>query len=232
MPALLFHALVAIMSFVMAHAAQAQQQPTPTRVEISGDAIVFEGRIDARAAQRFVELARDPAIKRVVITSRGGVVPPALDMADAIRDRQLDVEVPAACWSSCANYVFPAGVNKRLGHPRAIGWHGNMTHVLWLDQHGKGQWDAAMMAQARDLARREAIFFRRIGVDGYVCWFGKLPPYDAPDFYTLRVEDMARFGIANVTVLDAAKDDPDAPDLLDVDWQRLAVERPAVLIEQ
>lgn len=225
--------LALVAPFLLVAAMPAQAQQPPTRVEVAGDAVVFDGRIDARAAQRFAELARDPAIKRVVITSRGGLVASALDMADAIRDRQLDVEVPVACWSSCANYVFPAGINKRLGHARAIGWHGNMTHVLWLDEHGKGQpWDAAMMSQAKDLARREAIFFRRIGVDGYVCWFGKLPPYEAPEFYTLRVADMARFGIANVTVSDAAKDDADAPDMLDVDWQRLAVDRPAVLIEQ
>jgi hypothetical protein len=208
------------------------QQSVPARVETSGDAIVFEGRIDAASSRRFVELARDPAVKRVVITSRGGLVAPALDMADAIASRQLDVEVPVACWSSCANYIFPAGREKRLGHTRAIGWHGNMTHVLWLDQTGKGQWNAALMAEARDLARREAIFFRRVGVDGYVCWFGKRPPYDAPDFYSLRVEDMARFGITGVTVSDSAKQDADAPELLDVDWQRLNVERPSVLIEQ
>jgi hypothetical protein len=225
------------LALVLAGTAQAQQAqqaqpPAAPRVEISGDSIVFEGRIDGPSAARFVELARDPAIRRVVITSRGGLVAPALDMADAIRDRGLDVEVPRACWSSCANYIFPAGREKRLGHARAIGWHGNMTHVLWLDQTGKGQWGAPLMAEARDLARRESIFFRRIGVDGYVCWFGKRPPYDMPDFYALRVVDMARFGITGVTVADPAKEDSDAPDLIDVDWQRLAVERPVVPIEQ
>ncbi|MEJ6020623.1 hypothetical protein [Ramlibacter sp. PS4R-6] len=208
----------------------AQAQPAPTRVEASGDAIVFDGRIDPPSAARFVELARDPAIKRVVITSFGGLVGPALDMADAIRDRQLDVEVPKACWSSCANYVFPAGAGKRLGHARAIGWHGNMTHVLWLAQTGREKWDEPLMAQARDLARREAIFYRRVGVDGYVAWFAKIPPYDVESFYALRAADMARFGITGVTVADAAKDDPDAPDIVEVDWQRLAVERPAVTI--
>lgn len=224
-------AAFAALALLLAAAAHAQQAAS-ARVESSGDAILFEGRIDGASAARFAELARDPAIRRVVITSRGGLVAPALDMADVIRDRGLDVEVPRACWSSCANYIFPSGREKRLGHARAIGWHGNMTHVLWLDQNGKGQWDAALMAEARDLARREAIFFRRIGVDGYVCWFGKRPPYDMPDFYALRVNDMARFGITGVTVTDPAKDDADAPELLDVDWQRLAVDRPIVPIEQ
>lgn len=216
----------------LALAAGAAFAQSPARVGIAGDALVFDGRIEPSSAARFVELARNPAVRRVVITSRGGIVAAALDMADAIRERQLDLEVPQACWSSCANYIFPAAREKRLGHARAIGWHGNMTHILWLDQNGRGQWDAALMAQARDLARREAVFFRRIGVDGYVCWFAKRPPYDAPDFYTLRVADMERFGILSVTITDPAKEEPDAPDLVEVDWQRLAIDRPAVLIEQ
>ena len=43
---------------------------------------------------------------------------------------------------------------------------------------------------------------------------------------------MARFGIDAVTVADAAKQDDDAPDLVDVDWLRLAADRPNVLIEE
>ena len=222
---------LALLALVLAGAVHAQPAP-PARVEASGDAIVFEGRIDPASSARFVELTRNPAIRRVVITSQGGLVGPALDMADAIQGRQLDVEVPQACWSSCANYIFPAGRGKRLGHSRVIGWHGNMTHVLWLSQTGREKWDEPLMVEARALARREAIFYRRIGVDGYACWFAKLAPYEAPGFYTLRVEDMGRFGITGVTVADAARQDDDSPDVVDVDWQRLATGRPNVLIEE
>lgn len=226
---------LAFLAAALAGAAAAHAQPQPpatARVEASGDAIVFDGRIEPSSAARFIELARDPAIRRIVITSQGGLVGPALDMADAIRERGLDVEVPRACWSSCANYIFPAGIGKRLGHARAVGWHGNMAHVLWLAQTGREKWDEPLMADARALARREAIFFRRIGVDGYVCWFAKLAPYSVDGFYSLGVDDMARFGISGVSVADAAKEDEDAPDMIGVDWQRLAVERPTVLIEQ
>lgn len=201
-----------------------------TRVEASGDAITFQGRIDAAAAARFIQLAKDPAIKRVVITSHGGLVAPALDMADTIRQRGLDVDVPATCFSSCANYIFPAGKHKRLGHARAIGWHGNMMHVLWLAQAGRERWSEPLMDDARMLAQRETDFYRALGVDGYVCWFAKLAPYEVPGFYTLTPEDMGRFGIADVSVDAAAIEPDDAPDIVNVDWQRLAVDRPAVLI--
>src|SRR5512133_2403351 len=83
--------------------AAAHAQPGPAaRVEVAGDALVFDGRIDMRSAAQFLAALQDPAVTRVVITSRGGLVGPALDMAEAIRERRLDVEVPDACLSSCA----------------------------------------------------------------------------------------------------------------------------------
>ncbi|HZY19132.1 MAG TPA: hypothetical protein VFE82_11680 [Ramlibacter sp.] len=172
------------------------------RVRMEGERIVFEGRITAASAAQFRQLAQDPAVRRLVITSGGGLVGPALDMAETVRERALDVEVPATCLSSCANYVFPAGRRKVLGWAGAVGWHGNMAHVLYLQRTGQGQWSEAAMHEARQLALREAELYRQWGVDGFVCWFGKLPPHSAQDFYALSAADMALFGIRDVTVLD------------------------------
>ena len=196
-------------------------------VQRVGDAIVFEGRIDGPSAARFLDLLAEGGVRRLVITSRGGLVKPALDMADAILQHRLDVEVPRACLSSCANYLFPAGRRKLLGHPRAVGWHGNMAHVLYLHRTGQQTWSEALVQDARQLAREEAALFRRLGVDGFVCWFGKIAPYDVDEFYALSPEDMARFGIQDVTVA-AGQPGPGAPDLLTVDWSRLDADRPAV----
>lgn len=229
MPAAPFRlAAVCTLGFALA-AAHAQPAPA-ARVEVAGDALIFDGRIDARSAAQFVAALQDPAIARVVITSRGGLVGPALDMAEAIRERRLDVEVPVACLSSCANYIFPAGLRKRLGHPRAVGWHGNMAHVLYLQASGQANWSEPALEEARQLARREAAFYRRIGVDGFVCWFAKIAPYDIDDSYSLRVEDMARFGISGVTASEAraGDDDPGRPAMIDVQWERLEADRPAV----
>lgn len=210
-------------------AAQAQGAPSP---RVAGDAIVFEGRIDASSVQAFLKLLEDPRITRLVITSGGGSVNAALDMAEAVHARGLDVEVPSACFSSCANYVFPAARRKRVGRVGAVAWHGNMTHVLYLAQTGQGQWNEAEMAGARLLARREAEFYPRIGVDGFACWFGKIAPYDVAAFYTLSVPDMERFGIRDVTVaggVPPALVDEDVR-LLAVDWPRLERSRPVVAI--
>ncbi|MCG2594369.1 hypothetical protein LZ009_16445 [Ramlibacter sp. XY19] len=200
-------------------------------VQREGDAIVFDGRIDLASAARFLQLLGAPGVTRIVITSPGGLVAPALDMAQAIHARGLAVEVPATCLSSCANYVFPAGRRKLLGRPDAVGWHGNMAHVLWLQQSGQASWSDAELAQARLLARREADFYRAIGVDGYVAWFGKLPPHAVDEFYYLAPEDLVRFGIGDVTVRAGAASGDPALRLLAVDWPVLQAQRPAVRLD-
>lgn len=212
--------------------AQAQAQPAApsASVERVDDAIVFRGRIDGASAAAFLALVLEPGLRRVVITSGGGLVGAALGMAEAIHERGLDVEVPQACLSSCANYVFPAGRAKHLGHPRAVGWHGNMAHVLHLAQTGQASWGDAAMQEARQLAAREEAFFRRIGIDGFVCWFGKLAPHGIEAFYTVSPRDMARFGIGDVTV-GPGTPGPDAPQLLVADWLLMDVRRPAVEID-
>jgi hypothetical protein len=44
----------------------------------------------------------------------------------------------------------------------------------------------------------ERDFFARIGVDEFLCWVGKVPPYKAPNYYFLSGQDMARFGVSRV----------------------------------
>lgn len=210
----------------------AQAQAARASVERAGDAIVFHGRIDEASAAAFLQLLRDPAVTRLVITSPGGLVHSALDMAEAIHARGLDLEVPQACLSSCANYVFPAARHKRLGAATAIGWHGNMTHVLYLQQAGLRRWSDGELAAARSLAQRETAFFARAGVDGFVCWFAKLPPHEAPEFYALSPQDLALFGIGNVSIDPAAPLLP-APGVRLVVAERAAIERarPAVRLD-
>ncbi|MGZ5269201.1 MAG: hypothetical protein ACXWC6_01170 [Ramlibacter sp.] len=207
-------------------------QPRATAVARAGDAVVFDGRIDAASVAQALELLKDPAVMRLVITSGGGQVDAAIDLAWAMHARQLDVEVPAACLSSCANYVLPAARRKLLGRPGAVAWHGNMAHVLHLVQTGQGTWSGPEVDDARRLARREAALYASLGVDGFVCWFAKLPPYAVDEFDTLAPADMERFGIRGVTVRDpaAAVANP-LVQAVQVDWAALEALRPAARLE-
>lgn len=230
------HRLVGQLAFALFAAGAGHacaQAPAAALVEVIGDSLMFDGQINARSAAEFLRLLRDPGVKRLVITSRGGSVAAALDMALAIHERGLDVEVPSACFSSCANYIFPAGLHKTLGGPGVVAWHGNIAHVLYLQQSGKASWTPEAIASARDLARREADFFRRIGVDGFVCWFAKIEPYNVQDFYYLSVDDMERFGIRGVMVREAPPGGSHAvePRAVRVDWATFDAVRPAVRLD-
>lgn len=230
-PLHLLAALRALTGALLAAAAMAASpQPAPSaHVSLEGDRIVFRGRIDQDSAARFSRLLQQsPEVSRVVISSAGGLVSPALDMAQAIHARRLDVEVRQACLSSCANYIFPAARRKFLSHAGAVGWHGNMTHVLYLAQTGQGHWSEPLLQEARELARREAAFFESIGVDGFVCWFGKLAPYGVQDFYTLEPHDMAVFGIADVTLTGTSGPQDAGSRTLAVDWRGLDALRPTI----
>ncbi len=232
-PTLLAHAALALLLAAAGPAGAQPQGPPATVVEAVDDAVVFRGRIDARSAAQFMELLRDPKITRLVISSGGGSVSAALDMALAVHERRLDVDVPRVCHSSCANYIFPAGRRKTVGRPGAVAWHGNITHALYLHQAGKETLDQQPLDSARELAAREARFYRRIGVDGFVAWFAKIEPYNVDDFYTLSAQDMERFGIRDVTV-PAAPDgapDQDGVRMVRVEWSRLEADRPAVRLE-
>jgi hypothetical protein len=220
-----------MLAVLLACAGTAGAQPAAAAsVRLVDDALVFEGRIDARSAAQFLQLLAQSSATRLVITSGGGNVSAALDMAFAVHARGLDVEVPAACHSSCANYIFPSGRRKTLGRIGAVAWHGNMAHVLHLQQTGQANWSEELIADARRLAVREAELFARIGVDGFVCWFGKIAPYAVEDFYALSVADMERFGIGRVSVREAFEGETGDPAvrLLRVDWAGLEAIRPAL----
>ncbi len=169
-------------------------------VLVSGKTVVFQGLIYAATADEFVRAVEQHGANRVLIASGGGHVAPALRMARVIHDRGMDVEVFGQCFSSCANYIFPAGKNKSITALGLVGWHGNMQHLLHLHRTGKAPITGAILEEVTTLAAQEAEFYKTICVDPFITWFGKLPPYDVRDTYFLAPHDMARFGIRDVAV--------------------------------
>jgi len=172
----------------------------PASVHVDGHTLVFAGPITPDAAERFLAALGAHEVSRIVITSGGGGVEPALRMAQEIHRRGIDVEVPGPCFSSCANYIFPAGKSKLITGDGLVGWHGNMRHLLHLHRTGVKPQAPDFLAEITRLAQAETRFFREIGVDDYLCWAGKLAPYSARNMYFLDADDMARFGVRNLTV--------------------------------
>lgn len=173
--------------------------------------VYYTGPISAEQNQRFFEAVQGKAIKRLVITSGGGEVEAGIALGLWVFNHHLKIEVPEQCLSSCANYVFPAGHKKYIGAGAIVAWHGNYNHLkqtgLWQDdiasrmeRHGEDA--ATARVQVREEVERlvglERDFFARIGVNEHLCWIGKVPPYNVPNYYFLSRQDMARFGVTHV----------------------------------
>ena len=203
-------------------------RPIPPNVSVTGQTLRIEGRITAKTAQLFHSALAGQTISRVQLNSGGGDVDASLDIATEIFMNGLEVEVVGNCLSSCANYLFPAGSHKIISGPGVVGWHGSIQHLVYLHESGQRVMVYPTYQTMLATAQEEADFFAMIGVDPFVCWFGKIAPFNVRNFYFLSVADMERFGIKNVTARqDYSETDTDYMDQwffisnlqrLDVDW--------------
>lgn len=223
-----------LVATAMALAGCASKAPLP--LVVSGETVLIRGSISDKTAEEFKRTLGERPISRVLLDSGGGLVEPALTIATEIRQRRIDVEVVGNCFSSCANYLFPAGATRRISGLGVVAWHGNMGHLLHLHATGAKPLDAETLAEVQRLARLENRFFSSIGLDPFIGWFAKLPPYQVRNLYFLSPADMARFGLTDVIVrADYTETDVSSHNregvvnlqYVEVDWDRL--ERPPAL---
>lgn len=123
-------------------------------VSITGSTLVFNGVIDKPSYNHFrrTVAASDADIKTIQVRSYGGEVSLGLKMGEWIHGQGLDVVVDDYCFSSCANYIFTAGVNKVIREDSIVAWHGsNLTSEfrandqgITLEEQMKQQFDASM----------------------------------------------------------------------------------------
>lgn len=165
-----------------------------------GPTVLIQGRISEATAAEFKAILASRPVSRVLLDSGGGLVEPSIEIANEIRNRRLDVEVVGPCFSSCANYLFPAGAGKTISGRGIVGWHGNIIHLLYLHESGAEVLSEARLAEVRRLAELEREFFASTGVDDFICWFGKIQPYNVRNLYFLGSDDMAKFGIQDAKV--------------------------------
>ena len=110
------------------------QEPS---VDVEDGVIYFEGDIAIatiwllfRHIEHYQQQGGAP-IHTLVINSPGGEITAGLALAEWIVDNEVDVVMEGICFSSCANYVFPAGKNKIVAPNTTIAWHGSANdHVL------------------------------------------------------------------------------------------------------
>jgi hypothetical protein len=100
----------------------------PAIVRVEGDTVYFTGHISEASAAvlaKAVAPLRRGQVTRLVVSSRGGDTVPGRRIGQWVHDMGLLVEVEKVCFSSCANYIFPAGRGRVIRADSFVGWHGN-----------------------------------------------------------------------------------------------------------
>lgn len=230
--------IVFISVFIIALAFDIRENDPTAEVAIitlRGTTVRYVGKINDMNVERLFNVVKGKTVTELIVSSSGGEINAGMRMGEWVFDNQLDVVVEGVCMSSCANYIFTAGKKKTIKENSIVAWHGNILQESGmfdddikaatieayeeLPEQTKAQIDLnALIEQSiqqmheyrASSEAKQSQFFRKIGVDEYVCRVGNVE-YQAKDFFCLSVEDMARFGIHNVI----APDNYDQIDLSD-----------------
>jgi hypothetical protein len=164
--------------------------------------LVYRGGLSKAANARAFQLLKNAQAKPrlLKITSGGGDVHLGMDLGEWVFKNGLDVEVVDHCFSSCANYVLPAGKTKILNPDAILLWHGG-AYQPDLEQQLKDTGEAGL-AFMNDWRTREDLFFKMIGVNQSSTTYGQTAPHvvrpKGAAGWDFSIEDMSRLGIKNI----------------------------------
>jgi len=187
-----------------------------TQVFYSNGQLEYIGSVDSDANQRLFALYEKLAKKPTTLSIRslGGDTNPGMELGAWVHAHKLNVRVMEFCFSSCANYVFPAAVKKTVSNFAMVGYHGGPGGPLHIEL------DDALSAIEREAfldnieklrvqnGRREAEFYKRIGVRTDLSTLGQGDQYKAyydknPDAvgWTYSLDDFTRLGVRDIKVI-------------------------------
>lgn len=211
----------------------------PAAVRVQGDTVYYTGNFSKASTSVFdaaVAGVRRGQITRLVISSGGGDTVAGRHVGRWVRDMAVVVEVDVICFSSCADYVFPAGWARVIRADGFVGWHGNERQFEVLaarqglslaDELGKyapkelapAQRAAFVQEFLRSLATTrpdEAAFYARLGLsDAFaVCAVGDVlerrPGYAGQIGWGFSLADMARLGLTHTVYLGEGRYEADS----------------------
>lgn len=193
-----------------------------TQVYVADGELVYVGALDPQANARLFALYDSLADKPAVLSirSRGGTTSYGLALGRWVRDHKLDVKVMEYCMSSCANYVFPAGVHKLVSNFAVIGFHGGLSSKTFeFDPATQAMLDALPPAKRKAMldqiastiqedAKQEQAYFRTLGVRADYVTLGQEERYQRrqrsdPNSvgWTYSLDGFARLGVRDITVI-------------------------------
>lgn len=202
----------------------------PAQIHVTGDTVYFRGEISDASTKAFkaaVGNIQRGEVTRLVISSVGGETRNGRKIGQWVHDMGLIVEVDRVCFSSCANYIFPAGRVRVIRANAFVGWHGNergmeidrrkrgvsleseirgMTPPEILTRHGIDLDE--VQASMRKSIQDEAVFYAQLGMqDAFaMCAVGdaassKYPSSQERKGWGFSIRDMERLGLVNTVYL-------------------------------
>ncbi|HKQ12669.1 MAG TPA: hypothetical protein VJT80_04505 [Steroidobacteraceae bacterium] len=202
-----------------------------TKVRLTEDRIEYSGLITHEANAGVFELyeTADPKPEALLIESQGGSADAGIELGTWLFENGLQVQIDTYCFSSCANYVFPAGRSRLLSAHASLMWHGGVTEPITQDElaqvleqtlgdmseeerrellqkHSRGDLLQQLQQSLRSIVARETYFFRRLGVDQRITTLGHLYEHEllkGEGYYLgwdFSLEDMARLGIHDISI--------------------------------
>ncbi len=98
----------------------------PAEIRLANNVVYYNGNISDASASNLLDMVSNanPAVTRLVINSGGGETDSARKIGRWVHNNNVDVKVIGGCFSSCANYIFPAAKNKVIAEDAFVGWHG------------------------------------------------------------------------------------------------------------
>lgn len=195
-----------------------------TQVFIDNGELNYVGSLTADANQRAFELfsKAQPRPAILSIRSKGGVTGAGLELGRWVHAQGLTVKVMEYCFSSCANYVFPAAPRKVVSNFAVVGYHGGLSSMSFqladeqeamLKTLPAGQRDAlrakleqAVRKAAAPQAEEEARFFDLIGVQQRITTLGQLPAHahvqtEQSVGWTYSIADFGKLGVRDIRVV-------------------------------
>ncbi|OAT21522.1 hypothetical protein M983_3128 [Proteus myxofaciens ATCC 19692] len=182
------------------------------KIFTSGDKIFYSGNISESGYEKVHALASNSDISTLVINSRGGDIVPGMKLGELVFDKKWDVQVQDYCFSSCANYIFPAGKTKYISKFSQLGWHGGATQQFDEDIIPKEKNDRERFTQIlTGLIETETAFFKKINVNQESTIYGQiafnhLEMIKAHSIncigWSYSIDGMSAFGMKNIVLID------------------------------
>jgi hypothetical protein len=139
--------------------AGAQQSLEATVERVDDSTIMIDGVIGIETFDK-LKTKFTGAERKIVVRSEGGVTKIALDIAEFILQKRLDIVVRDYCISSCANYLFVAGNNKVVEPKAVVAWHGGHSNSPFRLGNNTKEY----LENRYDLYRREQLLYARVAV--------------------------------------------------------------------